>query len=255
MELTDEYQYRNTSLLNDRRYNRKQGQHFPKRIKTVDRRGGCTCKFQFMIKWDLHGFYINLQQKAGNPYHTSHPKILDPSSIPLPTHLLTSNKIEDTLNFVKSTSNNGSAQNYLHGKFSKFVNIIKIAYLHRRENGHLLSTKDDIDHMMENFELFEDISFMSLSDIPVKEFFNSAESSSPKSTTNQDNAHQTPSTSLTVTVSTVKDFSGKVQYTEIKELPNISCLHSQIYKERRECNLTRFDALFIAVAWTVKPAF
>ncbi len=218
MELTDEYQCRNTSSLNNRRNNRKQGQHFPKHIKMVDRRGGCTCKFQFMVKWDLHGFYIDLQQKAGNhyPYHTSHPKVLDPSSIPLLTHLLTSDKIEDALNFVKSTSNNVSALNYLHGKFNKFVNIIKIAYLHRRENGHLLSTKDDIDYMMENFELSEEISFVSLSDIPVKEFFNSAESRSPKSTINQDNSHQTPTTSLTVTVPTVKDFSGKVQYTEIK---------------------------------------
>ncbi len=96
---------------------------------------------------------------------------------------------------------------------------------------------------------------MSLSDIPVQEFFNSAESGSPKSTTNQDNAHQTPTTSLTVTVSTIKDFSGKVQYTEIKKLPNISCLHSQIHEERCKCNLTRSNALFIAVTWTVKPAF
>jgi hypothetical protein len=150
-----------------------------------------------------------LQQKAGNPYHTSHPKVLDPSSIPLPTCLLTSGKIKETLHFVKSTSNNGSAQNYLHGKVGKFVNIIKIAYLHRRENGHLLSKKDDIDHMMENFELSEDISFVSLSDVPVKEFFNSVESSSPKSTTNQNNAHQTPTNNKTVTESTVKDFSGK----------------------------------------------
>jgi hypothetical protein len=69
--------------------------------------------------------------------------------------------------------------------------------------------------MMENFELSEDISFMTLSDVPVKDFFKSAESSSPKSTTNQDNAHLTPTNNKTVTVSTVKDFSGKVQYTEI----------------------------------------
>jgi hypothetical protein len=71
MELTGEYQYKNTSLLNDRRNNRKQGQHCPRHIKTVDRRGGCTCKFQLMDKWDLHCFYIDLQQKAGNLYHTS----------------------------------------------------------------------------------------------------------------------------------------------------------------------------------------
>jgi hypothetical protein len=124
MELTDEYQYINTSLLNDRRNNRKQGQQCTKHIKTVARRRGCTRKFQFMVKWDLHGFYINLQQMACNPYHTSHPKVLDPSSIPLPTRMLTSDKIKETLHFVKSTSNNGSAQNYLHGKFGKFVNII-----------------------------------------------------------------------------------------------------------------------------------
>ncbi len=162
-------------------------------------------------------------QKAGNPYHESHPKVLDPSSIPLPTCLLTSNKIEETLHFVKSTSNND-----LHGKFGKFVNIIKIAYLHRsrRENGLLLSTKDDIDHMMENFELSEDISFVSLSDVPMREFLKSAESNAPKFTTKQDNAHQTPTNNKTVTVSTVKDFSGKVQYTEINKLPDIPCLHS-----------------------------
>ena len=46
-----------------------------------------------------------------------------------------------------ATSNNGSARNYLHGKFGKFVNIIKIAYLHRRENGILDSTKDDIEYI------------------------------------------------------------------------------------------------------------
>jgi hypothetical protein len=58
MELTDEYQYRNTSLLNDRRNNRKQSQHCPKHMKMVDRKGGCTCKFQFMVKWDLHAVSI-----------------------------------------------------------------------------------------------------------------------------------------------------------------------------------------------------
>ncbi len=107
MELTDDYQYRNTSLLNDRRNNRKQGQHCPKHINTIDRRGS-TCWFQFILKWDLDCFYINLQQKAGHLYHTSHPKVLNPTSILLPTNLPTSNQIKETLHVVKSTSNNGS---------------------------------------------------------------------------------------------------------------------------------------------------
>ena len=72
---------------------------------------------------------------------------------------------------INATSNNGCARNYLHGKFGKFVNIIKIAYLCRRENGTINSTKDDIDVVMENLAESDEVSFVSLSYVPVKEFF------------------------------------------------------------------------------------
>ena len=65
MELTEDCQFRNTSLINDRRNNRQHGQLLSKRIKVVDQRG-CTCRFQFMVKWDINlCFYIDLRQRNG----------------------------------------------------------------------------------------------------------------------------------------------------------------------------------------------
>ena len=52
MELNNENVYREFSLVNNRKNNRKDGMHGPKRIKTVDH-SQCTCKFQFLIKWDF----------------------------------------------------------------------------------------------------------------------------------------------------------------------------------------------------------
>jgi hypothetical protein len=131
--------------------------------------------------------------------------------------------MEEALHVVNATSNNGCARNYLHGKFGKFVNIIKIAYLCRRENGTINSAKDDIDVMMENFAESNEISFVSLSDVPVKEFFESKEITTLKCNTNHD----------TVTISTMKSFSGEIHYREINENPNTECLLDQIAEERQ----------------------
>jgi hypothetical protein len=161
--------------------------------------------------------------------------------------LLTSDQIEETLDVINATSNNGAARNYLHGRFGKFVNIIKIAYLHRRENGLLDSTKDDIDHMMDNFELSNEISFVSLSDVPVKEYFEL-----------YDNHKELPSITdmETITVSMTKQFSGVAHYRELNEIDDeTKSLSKQIRDERCERQLKKEDALFIAVAWIVKPAF
>ncbi len=68
----------------------------------------------------------------------------------LPTHLLTSDEIDNIVHVVNATSNNGSGRNFFHGKFGKFISLMKAAYLCRRENGNLHSPRDDIDHMMDN---------------------------------------------------------------------------------------------------------
>ncbi len=162
-EMTEDCQFRSTSLIIDRRNNRQHGQLLSKRIKVVDQRG-CTCWFQFMVTWDINlCFYIDLWQGNGCSYHSSHPKLLDSTSIPLPTRLLTSDQMEEVLHVVNATSNNGFSCNYLHGKLEKFVNIIKIAYLCRRENGTINSAKEDIDGMMENLAESNEISCVSLS--------------------------------------------------------------------------------------------
>ena len=52
----------------------------------------------------------------------------------------------------------------------------------------------------------------------------------------------------------MKSFSGEIHYWEVNENPNTECLLDQIAEERQERNLKNEDALFIAVAWIVKPA-
>jgi hypothetical protein len=163
-------------------------------------------------------FYIELQQRSGHPYHSSHLKLLSDTSIPLPTRLLTSDQVEETLDVINATSNNGAARNYLHGKFGKFVNLIKIAYLQRRETGVLDSTKDDIDHMLENFESSNEISFVSLSDVPMKDYFDSS------------NDIRSINDMETITVTTTKGFSGGIHYQEMTDNPETVCLSHQILK-------------------------
>ncbi len=68
--------------------------------------------------------------------------------------------------------------------------------------------------MMENFAESNEISFVSLSDVPVKEFFESKEITTLKCNTNHD----------TVTISI---------YREIHENPNTECLLDQIAEERQ----------------------
>ncbi len=66
--------HRCTTLVNDRKNNRENGIHGPKRIKTMDQRE-CTCFFQFMVKWNIQvGFYIHLEKSAGESYHCFHPR-------------------------------------------------------------------------------------------------------------------------------------------------------------------------------------
>ena len=116
-------------------------------------------------------FFVDLRQCSGCPVHQSHPRFIDPTTVPLPTRLLTSDQIDNIVHVVNAMSNNGTACNYLHGKFGKFINLMKAAYLCRRANGDLNSPKDDINLMMNNLVNSNEISFMSLLDVPFKEYF------------------------------------------------------------------------------------
>jgi hypothetical protein len=158
----------------------------------------------------------------------------------LPTCLLTSDEIDNIVHVVKATSNNGSGRNFIHGKFGKFISLMKAAYFCRRENGDLYSPRDDIDQMMDNMAKSDKISFVSLSDVPIKDYFDEL---------------STDYDVDTLTMSTTKSFTGHVHYQPINESSAISSLSAQINEERAEQNLQKEEALFIAVAWIVKPAF
>jgi hypothetical protein len=88
--------------------------------------------------------------------------------VALPTRPLTSDEVDNIVHVVKATSNNGSGRNFIHGKFGKFISLMKAAYLCRRENGDLYSPRDNIDQMMDNMAESDKISFVSLSDVPIK---------------------------------------------------------------------------------------
>jgi hypothetical protein len=106
MELTDLSQYWCMFLVNDRKNNRVEGKHLPKRIKTVDQRG-CACWFQFIVKWDINFcLYIELKQQSGHAFHFSNTKLIHPILVSVPTCLLTSDKIDNIVHVVNATSNN-----------------------------------------------------------------------------------------------------------------------------------------------------
>jgi hypothetical protein len=240
MELCDNAQYSCTSLVNDQENNWVKGRELPKQIKTVDQRG-CACQFQFIVKWEINVcFNIELKKRSGHPFHLSHSKFIDPNLVVLPTRLLTSDQIGKIVHLVNATSNNGSARNYIHGKFGKFISLMKAAYLCRRENGGLNSLRDDIDQMMDNMAKSDKILFVSLSDVPIKDYFD---------------VNSTDCDETTMTMSTTKLFTGHIHYEPINRSSAISSLATQITEERSERNLQKEQALFIAVAWIVKPAF
>jgi hypothetical protein len=117
---------------------------------------------------------------------------------------------------------------------------MKAAYLCRRENVNLNSPRDDIDHMMDNMAKSDEISFVSLSDVLIKDYFD---------------VESTDCNVNTMTMSTTKSFTGHVHYDPINESSAISSVSAQINEERSEWNLQKEAALFIVVAWIVKPAF
>jgi hypothetical protein len=70
---------------------------------------------------------------------------------------------------------------------------MKAAYLCRRKNGDLNSPKDDIEQMMDNMVKSDEISFVSISDVPIKDYFDD---------------NNTDCDVDTITISTTKSFTG-----------------------------------------------
>jgi len=225
--------------------NRENGIHGPKRIKTMDQRQ-CTCFFQFMVKCEVQlGFYIQLEKSAGQSYHLFHPKVLDSSSIPFPTQLLTMEQIENTLHVVNASDNKGTGRNYLRLSIGKYISLIKISYLSQKACGKNHSTTNDIEVMIINFKESNEIACISFSDVPVQDFL---EDVTGDDLDDADNSNFGPKT--TVTVSTCKLSPTNIT---LREITNVN-LTGRVTEERKERKLSCTDGLFIAVAWILKPA-
>ncbi len=248
-EVSDDNPYRITTLIHDKKNSRGiSGRSGPKRIKTTSKE--CICKFGFSVKVDNYGFYIHLKRNAGHPIHNDHPKPLDPSTIPIPSRLLDDNEREDILHVVESTCQKPIGRNFMHGKFGKFINSLKIDYLYKKFNKSDHAA-DDIANMLSDFETSKEISFTSLSNVPVEEYFESANCVNESS--NSDTTEQ-----KTMTMQTTRKENGKVTNCQLNESDNdltSSPIDDIAEQERIERNLRPSQVLFIAIAWTLVPAF
>ena len=134
---------------------------------TKSRAPGQTCKFGFYIKWDEYGYYINLNRCSGQPMHIGHPRPISQHLISLPTRLMSEEMKHDARHAMDALSSKAAGRNFIFGKFGKYVNTIKIAYLASSQKGN---GKCDIASMLETFQASDEIRFTCLSDIPVGEF-------------------------------------------------------------------------------------
>ena len=86
--------------------------------------------------------------------------------MPFPTRLLTKDQIENTTEIVKAAASKAVGRNFLHGKFGRFINSIKINYLASKTKVGKDSKLGDISRMLDDFENANEIAFTSLSDAP-----------------------------------------------------------------------------------------
>jgi len=242
MPITKSMQYRETSIIKNRKNNRPDGQTGPKRRKVVG--STAKCPFSFTVKWDHRGFYVELKQNAGDPYHKFHPQILKPTSMSFPTRLLTEEQLDDTKEVVSATCNKGVGRNFIRRKFGRFINSIKIAYLSSKsDNSKSNATKGDIVRMLDDFEHSDEISFTTLSDVPIDQL------------TDKLNDERCLSTQETLTIASTKHAKKTVVNTDIATLQYGEQIEAAAKQERIERKLKSTDILFVAIAWLVTPAF
>ena len=235
--ITSKNSYRNTSLVNNDKGNRRQnGKEKPRRSKTRDQ--SRTCPFIFSVSWDTFGFFVALSRRSGNPHHQHHPKP-DNSIIPsIPTRLLSNQQKEETLAVMRSSSNNASGRNYLFTTTGRFLHRVKLAYLERKSKGDT-GLRDDIDSMIDNFENSQEVKFTTLCDVPLSELTSSGDDDLLTS----------------ITMSTIKDDNGNIVNTPVKDIPSLAALGPLAKSERVRRQLSVAQYLFISIAWTVLPVF
>lgn len=207
--------YRNTSLINNDKGNRRGKKGRSLRRKSQDAgnaslnallsqehpEGNCpTCQFGFTVMWNHHGYYVSLQNRSGRPCHNSHAPIKDTDAIPFPSRFLSSGTIDELRNVVCSTQSFAAARNYVLCSTDKFMDSMNVAYIMNREKDDKLL--DDVAAIIASFKESKDIAFTAMSDIPVTDLLQLSSMESSNRT-----LHITESE--TVTISTTKNNNGE----------------------------------------------
>ncbi len=102
----------------------------------------------------------------------------------------------------------------------------------------------DIDSMLANFEKSNKICFTKLSDVPQKEFLEDTNSSRNNNSSDEDES---------ITVSTTKHSDGSIINSPASKISSIQRIEPLTKVDCRECNLSKNEILFFAIAWTVLP--
>jgi len=154
------------------------------------------------------------------------------------TRLLTQDQINDSRNVIELTRNKAVGRNFIRSKFGRFINSTNMTYLSQRKgNSNDDSKKGDSAAMLNDFHESKEISFTTVSDVPMDLLSESS-----------------PSDEGTITVSTTKDANAEVKIQEIFELDFRKDIEHAAKKEQEENKLRKQDVLFIVITWVVIPA-
>jgi hypothetical protein len=247
MSIDDNHQFRKVSLVHNRKNNRKLGKGGPGApIQNSHHGNSSTCKFGFVIKCDQHGYYVNLERRAGEATHSGHPCPINPKLLSHPTRLMSKEEKRDARHAMDAQSSKAAGRNFIFGKFGKYISNIKIAYLSSASEDANLQGKCDIASMLETFKASDEIRCMSLSDIPVEEYFEqtSVLGISDKHTNGK-----------TVTVSLTKNENSDIVSKDVRDSKTLSPIEDIAQQEQLTRHMLPNDILFISVAWIVIPVF
>ena len=246
---TDEnIKHRGTSLINDSLANSrgKIGLTQPRKRKIAFE--GTSCKFNFDVKWDERGYYVNLYRDAGNPMHNNHPKPVDLSVIPYSSRLLAEDTKKELQNVAAASRSHSVARNYALKSQDKYLDAGKMAYLSRKAEAGEGYEIDDISNMLEQFKHSNQIAYTTMSDVPL-------EMLEPLPV--DDSLHDQASLSNTVTISTTKNEDGEVIIN--RPSPSEDGVLSQVEtvakRTRAERKIGAAQYLFFSIAWVHLPVF
>ena len=147
--------YRSVSLVNDRKNQQKGGRKSPRKIKQADTSSG-SCRFSAMVKCDDIGPYINLEYRAGCPFHSNHPKPISSEIIPLPLKLLSKDAKKNAVDVVQSAASNAAGRNFLLKNQKGFFDCARMAYLKKKASGEVNTGMCSIgQHLLSHLNLLQ----------------------------------------------------------------------------------------------------